>query len=88
MFASPGWPQIRRMPGPPLWPGYSHCCFTSQQDLDPTLAAEIESAFISVTADDPVGKAVLDGEACNNFVPGMDSGWEMIEKAALAEGLI
>ena len=69
-------------------PGYSHCCFTSQQDLDPALIAEIESAFISVTADDSVGKAVLDGEACNNFVPGMDSGWELIEKAALAEGLI
>jgi len=69
-------------------PGYSHCCFTSQRALDPALIAEIESAFISVTADDPVGKAVLDGEACSYFVPGMDSGWEMIEKAALAEGLI
>ena len=69
-------------------PGYSHCCFTSKRDLDPALIAEIESAFISVTADDPVGKAVLDGEACKNFVPGMDSGWELIEKAALAEGLI
>lgn len=69
-------------------PGYSHCCFTSQRDMDPTLAAEIESAFLSVTGDDPVGKAVLDGEACDRFVPGMDSGWELIEKAAQAEGLI
>ena len=69
-------------------PGYSHCCFTSQADMDPTLAVEIESAFLSVTADDPVGKAVLEGEACDHFVPGIDSGWELIEKAAQAEGLI
>ena len=69
-------------------PGYSHCCFTSQRDLDPALAAEIESAFLSVTADDPVGKAVLEGEACDRFVPGTDIGWELIEKAAEAEGLI
>ena len=69
-------------------PGYSHCCFTSQRDLEPTLAAEIESAFLSVTAEDSVGKAVLDGEACDHFVPGMEVGWELIEKAAEAEGLI
>jgi len=69
-------------------PGYNHCCFTSQRDLDPALAAEIESAFLSVTSDDPVGKAVLDGEACDHFVPGMESGWELIEKVAQAEGLI
>ena len=69
-------------------PGYSHCCFTSQSDMDPTLATEIESAFLSVTADDPVGKAVLEGEACDHFVPGTDVGWELIEKAAEAEGLL
>jgi len=69
-------------------PGYSHCCFTSQSDLDPKLAADIESAFLSVTADDPVGKAVLEGEACDIFVRGVDVGWEMIEKAAEAEGLL
>ena len=69
-------------------PGYSHCCFTSQRDLDPSLAAEIEAAFLSVTSDDPVGKAVLDGEACDHFVPGIEVGWELIEKAAEAEGLI
>ncbi|MDA1129684.1 MAG: PhnD/SsuA/transferrin family substrate-binding protein [Chloroflexi bacterium] len=69
-------------------PGYNHCCFTSQRNLDPELVAKIESAFISVTADDPVGRSVLDGEGCDHFVPGMEEGWELIEKAALAEGLI
>ena len=69
-------------------PGYSHCCFTSQRNLDPTLAAEIESAFLSVTAGDPVGKSVLDGEACDHFVPGMEEGWDLVKKAARAEGLV
>ena len=69
-------------------PGYSHCCFTSKKDLDPTLASEIESAFLSVTSDDPIGKQVLEGEACDHFVLGNDEGWDLIEKAAEAEGLI
>ena len=69
-------------------PGYSHCCFTSKKDMDPNVASEIESALLSVTADDPVGKMVLEGEACDHFVPGNDIGWELVEKAAEAEGLI
>ena len=69
-------------------PGYSHCCFTSKKDLDPTLASEIESAFLSVTSDDPIGKQVLEGEACDHFVRGNDEGWDIIEKAAEAEGLL
>lgn len=69
-------------------PGYSHCCFTSKKDLDPALASEIESALLSVTSDDPVGRQVLEGEACDHFVPGNDDGWDLIEKAAEAEGLI
>jgi len=69
-------------------PGYSHCCFTSKLDLDPTLASQLESAFLSVSADDPVGKSVLDAEACTSFVAGNDVGWELVEMAAEAEGLI
>ena len=69
-------------------PSYSHCCFTSKKDLDPTLASEIESAFLSVTSADPAGKQVLEGEACDHFVLGDDEGWDLIEKAAEAEGLI
>ena len=53
-------------------PGYSHCCFTSKKDLDPTLASEIELAFLSVTSADPVGQQVLEGEASDHFVPGID----------------
>ena len=69
-------------------PGYSHCCFTSQSNLSPELVARIEAAFLSVTDADPIGRSVLEGEDCDHFVPGLDIGWELIEKAAEAEGLI
>ena len=69
-------------------PGYSHCCFTSQSNMSPKLAAKIEAAFLSVTYEDPIGKLVLEGEDCDHFVQGTDTGWALIEKAAEAEGLI
>ena len=69
-------------------PPYSHCCFTAQGDLEPSLAREIEAAFLSVTGTDAVEEAVLRGEACSSFVPGIQTGWELIEEAALAEGLV
>ena len=67
---------------------YSHCCFTAQRNLDPQLAGQIESAFLSITGSDETEQAVLRGEACDSFVPGMDHGWELVEAAALAEGLV
>ena len=69
-------------------PPYSHCCFTAQKGLEPTLAHEIEQAFLSVTGTDQVEEAVLKGEACSSFVPGIDTGWELIEAAAVSEGLV
>ena len=69
-------------------PPYSHCCFTAQRELEPALAKEIEAAFLSVTGSDSVEEAVLKGEACNSFVPGIEVGWDLIEAAAVAEGLV
>lgn len=73
-----------------IWssPGYSHCCFTAHSDIDPALAQQITQAFVSITAQDAAGQAVLSGEACNAFVPGMTEGWDMLERAAAQEGLI
>ena len=73
-----------------LWssPGYSHCCFTAQRDMDADLSQRIVDAFLSVEYSDPVGKAVLDGEGCSAFIPGIDEGWEVLEEAAEQEGLI
>ena len=69
-------------------PAYSHCCFTAQADIDPQLAAQIEAAFLSITGSDEVERAVLEGEACDSFVAGIQEGWEIIEDAAVAEGLV
>ena len=69
-------------------PGYSHCCFTTHREMDSGMTREIEAAFLSVTGSDDVERAVLKGEACNSFVPGVPDGWELIEAAALAEGLV
>ena len=69
-------------------PGYSHCCFTVHSDVDEELAMKMTQAFLSVDDSDPVGKAVLEGEGCNYFVPGMIEGWETLEIAAERESLI
>ena len=67
-----------------IWssPGYSHCCFTAHSDMEPALVRKITQAFVSIDAQDPAGKAVLEGEACKAFVPGTTTGWETLEKAA------
>ena len=69
-------------------PAYSHCCFTAQGDMDSQLAAQLEAAFLSITGADAVERAVLEGEACDSFVAGVEEGWEIIEDAAVAEGLV
>ena len=73
-----------------LWssPGYSHCCFTAHSDMDPALVQKITQAFVAINAADPAGKAVLDGEACKAFVPGITTGWEDLEKAAEQAGIL
>jgi phosphonate transport system substrate-binding protein len=67
-----------------IWssPGYSHCCFTAHSDMDPALVQKITQAFVAIDAQDPAGKAVLEGEACKAFVPGITTGWETLETAA------
>ena len=69
-------------------PSYSHCCFTAQRDMEPQLAGQIEAAFLSITGSDEVEREVLKGEACDSFVAGVEKGWEIIEDAAVAEGLV
>jgi phosphonate transport system substrate-binding protein len=62
--------------------GYSHCCFTAHSDMDPVLAHKITQTFVAIDERDPAGKAVLEGEACKAFVPGITTGWETLEIAA------
>ncbi len=69
-------------------PGYSHCCFTARPEVDAREAAQVTAALVSVDDSDEIGRAVLKAEACDRLVPGIDDGWELVEAAALAEGLI
>jgi phosphonate transport system substrate-binding protein len=69
-------------------PGYSHCCFTAQASLDDTLAQQVTAAFLAMRYDNPEHRQVLDLEHCTAFVPGIAEGYDTLEKAAEAEGLI
>ncbi len=69
-------------------PGYSHCCFTAQGDLNQALSNKITQAFVSMDYSDPVGKIAMDSEGCKAFLPGITEGWETLEKVAEEEGLI
>jgi phosphonate transport system substrate-binding protein len=69
-------------------PGYSHCCFTAQSRIDDALAQKITAAFLSMRYDDPEHRQVLELEHCQAFVPGTTEGFDTLEKAAEAEGLI
>ena len=69
-------------------PGYSHCCFTAQNDMDRALSQKITQAFVSMDYGDPLGKAAMDAEGCKAFLPGITEGWETLEQVAEEEGLI
>ena len=69
-------------------PGYSHCCFTARPDVDAVEASQVTAALVSVDDSDAAGRAVLKAEACDRLAPGIQDGWELVEAAALAEGLI
>ena len=69
-------------------PGYSHCCFTAQSDMEPSLYRQLEDAFVSVDANDPNGRAILEAEACDSLAPGILEGWDVMERAAEDQGLM
>jgi phosphonate transport system substrate-binding protein len=69
-------------------PGYSHCCFTAQRAIDDALAQRITAAFTAMRLDDPEHRQVLELEGCKGFIPGTPEGYDMLEAAAEAEGLI
>ena len=69
-------------------PGYSHCCFTAQGDMEPGLFHQLEEAFVAVDGASSEGRAILQAEACDSLHSGIPEGWEMLEKAAQEEGLL
>ena len=73
-----------------LWvsPEYNHCCFTARPELDRAEAALVTAALVAVDDGDEAGRAALRAEACDRLVAGGDEGWEQVEAAAVAEGLV
>jgi phosphonate transport system substrate-binding protein len=69
-------------------PGYSHCCFTAQRAIDDAMAQRITSAFTAMHFDDPEHRQVLELEGCKGFIPGTLEGYDILEAAAEAEGLV
>jgi phosphonate transport system substrate-binding protein len=69
-------------------PGYSHCCFTAQRAIDDALAQRITAAFTTMRFDDPEHRQVLELEGCKGFIRGTPEGYDILEAAAEAEGLI
>jgi phosphonate transport system substrate-binding protein len=69
-------------------PGYSHCCFTAQREIDDALAQRITTAFTAMRFDDPEHRQVLELEGCKGFIPGTAEGYDILEKAAEEEGLV
>ena len=55
---------------------------------DEALAQKITAAFLAMRYDDPEHRQVLELEHCTAFVPGTTAGFDTLEKAAEAEGLI
>jgi ABC-type phosphate/phosphonate transport system substrate-binding protein len=69
-------------------PGYSHCCFTAHSGIDAALAQRITAAFTTMHFDDPEHRQVLELEGCKGFIPGTSEGYDVLEAAAEAEGLV
>ena len=69
-------------------PGYSHCCFTAQSNMEKEVAEKLTEAFISIDNTNPEEKVVLEGEHCDAFVPGTLVGLEFLRIAAEEEGII
>ena len=69
-------------------PGYSHCCFTAQRSMDDALAQKITAAFLAMRYENPEHREILDMEHCTAFIPGTTEGFDTLERAAFAEGLI
>jgi ABC-type phosphate/phosphonate transport system substrate-binding protein len=69
-------------------PGYSHCCFTAHGDIDATVADRITAAFTTMRQDNPAHRQVLELEGCQGFVPGTAEGYDLLEAAAVEEGLV
>src|SRR6202023_444277 len=66
-----------------IWtsPPYSHCMFTSQPDLDPSLERRFAQALSGMSYDNPAHRAVLDAEGLRRWEPPHLDGYDSLRQA-------
>lgn len=69
-------------------PPYVDYVWTARSDLDPVLLEKISQAFLQLDYSNPEHQRLLDLHRTKGYIRAKDEGWKMIEKAAIAAGLL
>lgn len=69
-------------------PGYYDYNWTVRSDMNPALRKKLTDAFLSLTADTPEGKEILELQRASRFVPAKVENYTSIEQAARQAGLL
>jgi phosphonate transport system substrate-binding protein len=69
-------------------PGYYDYNWSVRTDMDPALRKKLTDAFLSLNANDPKDKEILDLQRTKRFIPTKPENYESIKKAAQNAGLL
>ncbi|RZI40707.1 putative selenate ABC transporter substrate-binding protein [Herbaspirillum sp. HC18] len=69
-------------------PGYFDYNWTVRSDMDPALRKKLTDAFLSLNANNPQGKEILELQRATRFIPTKVENYDQIEKAAHNAGLL
>ena len=69
-------------------PGYYEYNWTVRGDLDPVLIKKLTDAFLSLDANNPEHKAILDLQRATRFIATKPENYKSIEEAARSAGLL
>jgi phosphonate transport system substrate-binding protein len=69
-------------------PGYYDYNWSVRSDMDPALRKKLTDAFLSLNANDPKDKEILDLQRTKRFIPTRPENYESIKKAAQNAGLL
>jgi hypothetical protein len=61
---------------------------SDHSDMDPALVKKITQALVAIDAQDSDGKAVLEGEGCSAFVPGITTAGRRSRKQRSKPGFL
>lgn len=74
----------------PIWtsPGYCHCNFTALAGFDEELASRFTKALLAMDYNNPAHRTIMDLEGLKRWVPAQTEGYEVLFRAAEAQGII